>query len=396
MGFAVMPAAEQTPPSRGEELACARAELAAAGIDIAVLSSVANVTYVSGIEVPIPFGAGAELTFAPWLAVISASQAVLISPGAGADAGRLAGAGFSQLGVEGFDGSKPTDPQGSYLAALREALAEAAPNPKTIGVETRSLPFIAGQLLGTDFSGAGVVDAETALAAARRIKTPREIAMLRRTSRLADIAHTTLRELCREAGRTEFEMFTEISRYIFEGAGRDIMLSGELVTGPRAATVLYPNGPRARTTEPGDAALMDLSGRFDGYWFDCTSTHVIGATPTEEQRRYGAASRDACEAAMAALKPGAMAKDAAQAAADAFESYGLPNAHYAGHQIGVTVNELPRLVPYDETPIEVGMVFSAEPGAYEGPGGSFGARSEKMVLVTEQGPEVLSTFAWGF
>ena len=62
----------------------------------------------------------------------------------------------------------------------------------------------------------------------------------------------------------------------------------------------------------------------------------------------------------------------------------------------MTVNELPRLVPFDETEIEVGMVFSVEPGAYEGPGGSFGARSEKMVLVTEQGPDVLSTFAWGF
>ncbi len=41
------------------------------------------------------------------------------------------------------------------------------------------------------------------------------------------------------------------------------------------------------------------------------------------------------------------------------------------------------------------MVFSVEPGAYQGPGLSFGARSEKMVLVTPDGPEVLSTFAWG-
>ena len=83
------------------------------------------------------------------------------------------------------------------------------------------------------------------------------------------------------------------------------------------------------------------------------------------------------------------------AAAAAFAGFGLPMAHYAGHQIGVSVNELPRLVPYDQTPIEAGMVFSVEPGAYQGPGQSFGARSEKMVLVTPTGPEVLSTFAWG-
>ena len=86
--------------------------------------------------------------------------------------------------------------------------------------------------------------------------------------------------------------------------------------------------------------LMDLSGRFDGYWFDCTNTHLIGGVaPTAEQRRYAKASQDACEAAMAALRPGALACDAAAAAEAAFASHGLPMAHYAGHQIGVTVNE---------------------------------------------------------
>ena len=141
---------------------------------------------------------------------------------------------------------------------------------------------------------------------------------------------------------------------------------------------------------------MDLSGRLDGYWFDCTNTHVIGdVEPTPEQQRYAIASQDACEAAMAALKPGALASDAASAAERAFAAHGLPMAHYAGHQIGVTVNELPRLVPYDHSPIEAGMVFSVEPGAYEGPGGSFGARSEKMVLVGADGPEILSRFEWG-
>jgi Xaa-Pro aminopeptidase len=95
------------------------------------------------------------------------------------------------------------------------------------------------------------------------------------------------------------------------------------------------------------------------------------------------------------LRPGNRASDAWNAAEAAFQRYGLTSAHYAGHQIGVAVNEPPRLVSYDHTPITVGMVFAVEPGVYEGPGGSFGARSEKMVLVTEQGPEILSQFEWG-
>jgi Xaa-Pro aminopeptidase len=98
---------------------------------------------------------------------------------------------------------------------------------------------------------------------------------------------------------------------------------------------------------------------------------------------------------MAALRPGARACDAWAAAERAFQSHGLQPAHYAGHQIGVTVNEPPRLVAYDQTVIEVGMVFSVEPGVYQGPDGDFGARAEKMVHVTESGPRILSTFAWG-
>ena len=65
-----------------------------------------------------------------------------------------------------------------------------------------------------------------------------------------------------------------------------------------------------------------------------------------------------------------------------------------GHQIGVTVNEDPRLVPYDHTPIEPGMVFSVEPGVYGGELGT-GARCERVVIVREDGPEILSRVSLG-
>lgn len=385
-------------PANGEELAKARSELAALGVDVAVLSSVANVTYVCGVEVPVPVGAGAELTFAPWLAVIGVRDgaAALVAPTGAVPDG--AASGFEIIGFDTFDSFRSTDPRESYLAALRSALilAGAANGSCVVGIETRSLPFAAAEVISAGVPNATIVDAEAAIRAARAVKTGREIALLRRCAHLADIAHVTLAELCREAGRTEFAMFGEIGARIFAAAGRDIPLSGELVTGPRTTSVHYPNGPRERVTEVGDAALMDLSGRCDGYWFDCTNTHVVGGVePSASQRRHARASQDACEAAMAALRPGGKASDPARAAEAAFARHGLPMAHYAGHQIGVAVNEPPRLVAYDDTRIRAGMVFAVEPGAYEGPGGSFGARSEKMVLVTPSGPEILSTFEWG-
>ncbi len=369
-------------------------ELRRIGADGAVLGSIENVTYVTNVEQPVPVGALAATTVAPWLAVISAKdeRGIVVAPDGVAPGLRENAPGFDVIGFPTFDSFVATDPRARYVEGLTQALTELGldSSTATVAVESEAVPLLAGPLI----SGKQLEAAE-ALRRARWIKTEREIGLLRTAAKLADIGHTTLDQLCEEAGKNEIAMWCEIANQIFMEAGREIPLSGELVTGPRSTVVLYPNGPHNRITEIGDAALMDLSGRHQGYWFDCTNTHIIGRQPTSEEKRYARASQDACEAAMAALKPGAKASDAANAAEAAFAKHGLPMAHYAGHQIGVSVNELPRLVPYDHSVIEPGMVFSVEPGAYQGKDGTFGARSEKMVLVTASGPEILSTFTWG-
>jgi Xaa-Pro aminopeptidase len=157
----------------------------------------------------------------------------------------------------------------------------------------------------------------------------------------------------------------------------------------------YPGGPIDRTIEAGDTVLMDLSVRYRGYWSDVTNTLVAGAAPSDEQLRYFRAAKAAYEAAVDQLCPGRRASDAWTASVEALAEHGFQPSHYAGHQLGTTVNEDPRLVAYDETPIEANMVFAVEPGVYAGPGGATGARTEKNVLVTENGPEVLSQFRWG-
>src|SRR4051812_33897162 len=75
-----------SPVPATEEFARARAALSAAGCDFALLSSLANVTYVTGTEVAIPLGAGAELTYGPWLALVSAREATgwFVVPAGGA------------------------------------------------------------------------------------------------------------------------------------------------------------------------------------------------------------------------------------------------------------------------------------------------------------------------
>jgi Xaa-Pro dipeptidase len=389
----------QTAPIVNEELVRAQNSVAAMGCDFMLLSSIHNVTYVSGFEVPIPVGAGAETAYGPTLALCPTrgDGSWLIASSANA-ANAKAQSRLDQTCVFGtFDSFEPLDSQVSFLETTLTVLKTAGLDhtPATLGIESRTTPYAVIELLARDFPKLHLVNVEAAVARARIIKTPREIGLLRRAAHVGDIGQNALIELTRSAGRNEFEMWAELTEHMFRAVGHDIPVSGELVTGPRTCTVQYPNGPRNRITQAGDAVLMDISQRVDGYWSDVTNTLVVATGPTAHQRKFARASQAAFDAAADNLRVGRRASDAWLAANEAYAKHGMAMPHYMGHQIGVTVNELPRVVPYDDTPIQAGMVFSLEPGAYEGKDGTFGARSEKMVLVTESGPEVISTFEWG-
>ena len=109
-----------------------------------------------------------------------------------------------------------------------------------------------------------------AMQQARLIKTQRESALLRRASHIVDIGHIT-RRIGAGEGRTYLRCGRNQVQNV-SGVGHEIPVTGELVTGPRSCTVAYPNGRVPSYTEPGDAALMDISPRVDCYWSDCTNT----------------------------------------------------------------------------------------------------------------------------
>ena len=391
-----------TGPIENQELARAQAATKAAGCDFVLLSSVHNATYVSGFEVPIPVGAGAETAYGPSLALFGTAESQpgswLIVSAANASNAKTQSRLNAQLTFGTFDSFNPLDSRASFLEQVVAALKSAGlHNAKAaLGIEARTTPYAVFELLAREFPQLKLVDVDEAMTEARLIKTPREIALLRRAAHIGDVGHHALAELCQQAGRTEFEMWAELTSRMYAAVGHEIPISGELVTGPRSCVVLYPNGPHVRTTEAGDAALMDISQRVDGYWSDCTNTHVIGGVePTAHQKKFARASQAAFDAAFENLRPGKLASDVWRAANAAYEKHGIAMPHYMGHQIGAVVNELPRLVPYDHAPIQAGMVFAVEPGAYEGEGGTFGSRHEKNILITETGPELLSDFEWG-
>ena len=384
-----------------EELKKACAALKERDIDFALLSSHENITYVSGFDAPVQIGAGNDFAggFPLQLALINAN----------AESGRLIVADVnsklasdqSKLGeplvFSIFNHFSPLEAVSSYKDCVRDALYDAGlrNSHAKIGIEFETLPSVLLNLFLNEFKNLSVVSAQSAFESARWIKTNREIKLLRRAAGIADVAQEVLLDFAKNFNNnSEFEIWAKVQQRIMEEVSKSVPIVGELVTGPRTS-VVAPGGPIQRKIAIGDTGIMDMGARVDGYWSDCSNVVVFGSEPNKEQKKYFKASKDGFEAAVDMLRPGVCCCDIEMAVCKAFERNAFKITHYSGHQIGTTVNEKPRIVPYDKSIVESGMVFCFEPGVYAGPDGCIGARLEKMVLVTNSGAEILNKFSWG-
>ncbi|HSO93395.1 MAG TPA: M24 family metallopeptidase, partial [Candidatus Dormibacteraeota bacterium] len=145
-----------------------------------------------------------------------------------------------------------------------------------------------------------------------------------------------------------------------------------------------------RVIQRGEMVVIDFGAEAGGYNSDTTRTVVLGE-PNPEQLRLIEAVREAQRASMAMMSPGVAANSIDQKARQvAAELAGTEHAfgHGLGHGIGLMVHERPYLSPTDTTLLQPGMVITNEPGVYIP--GFGGVRLEEMVLITENGHEVIS------
>ena len=148
--------------------------------------------------------------------------------------------------------------------------------------------------------------------------------------------------------------------------------------------------PSREQLTAGGPVLIDLGGTVDGYHSDLSRTAVIGNNVEPEFIEVYECVQAAHAAALAKVRPGALASeiDAAARAVITDAGYGQFFMHRVGHGVGLDVHEPPYLVEGNQTPIEPTMVFSIEPGIYIP--GRFGVRIEDVVTVTTDGVERLN------
>ena len=363
------------------------------GYDMVVLSQPENVLHATGmVTLPNIYAVGFfnwSLPLATFIADLRNDKELLII--ADSVAGDVKKYAFTKevRTFHPYDLSVEMHPANEYEKAVREAVYELGGGAR-IAVEP-SLTMAAQRAIKAVLPDAELIDASEAIFESKAIKAPWEIERMKKAASVVDAAFIKLNELSHSAGREELAMWRDIFGAMVDDAGEHVQISGELVTGPRSFDSSYPGGPAHRVTEAGDVGIMDMSARFDGYWCDCCNVVSFGKK-NDTQRRLFDVIYNAYEYMRKALKPGATAAEVYRASERAYKEAGYECPHYIGHSIGTGLNDLPKIIPCDNRPIEAGMCFSMEPGIYQE---HMGLRIEKMLLVTPEGNEEFNRFSWG-
>ncbi len=357
-------------------LSAVRQTLGAAGLDALVVTCSANIRYLTN-----HIGSAGIL-------VVSPDAAHLLVDTRYYEAVRLL-----QESPGACPGLRMWQVPGSYDEALVACLRELS--HATTGFEAAHLSVARYEWLRAELGAEGArVDlrsTERVVERARLIKGTEEIATLRESAaRLSAVAYSAFDAV--RSGVTERRVAAVIEAALRDQGYERAAFDTIVASGPHAALPHHRAGDRVLAS--GDVVVLDFGGVYDGYCSDLTRTVSVGL-PTEEARRIHAAVHAAQQAAIAAVRPGIDTAAIDAAARDILESRGLGEAfgHGTGHGIGLDVHEEPRLsrrrTDVPTVPIEAGMVFTIEPGAYL-PGWG-GVRIEDDVLVTETGCEVLTS-----
>ncbi len=220
----------------------------------------------------------------------------------------------------------------------------------------------------------------------RSIKDKDEIELITKACQVGDIAFEKVLKKIKLAV-TEKQLAWELENFIKE-QGYDISFRTIVAFGANAA---YPHHLSGQTKlENNQFVLLDFGVIFENYCSDMTRTVFFGKPDNKQKKMYETvlvSQQKAVEFINFSIKSGKkiMVSDVDKISRDYIVSQGFPSIpHSLGHGIGLEGHEHPHISQKSKETLEEGMVFSVEPGIYiEGFGG---VRIEDLFCISKTVP----------
>ncbi|MDE0194335.1 MAG: Xaa-Pro peptidase family protein [bacterium] len=276
------------------------------------------------------------------------------------------------------------------MGEIRDVLADQGLAGTPVGVDMAETSiFLELQAQGFD-----VRDGQQPMMLAREVKSADEVMLLTQACAMVDGVYQHIFEALKP-GIRESQIVALATAYLFD-VGAETVEAVNSIAGERCSP--HPHVFSDRLLRPGDQAYFDIINVFNGYRTCYYRTFAVGRA-SQPQRDAFKQAREWMDAAIDLVRPGTTTDEIARVWPEAHE-YGFENEMEAfglqfGHGVGVGLHERPiisRLNSLTE-PIEIveGMVFALETYAPATDGRS-AARIEEEVVVTAEGPQVITLF----
>jgi Xaa-Pro dipeptidase len=373
---------------RSERLDRFQESMRAHGVAACLLFHPANIRYTTGASMMDVFCAG---TTARYCVVPASGEPVLFEWEMAVPYSSRIVRDVRRAGWWQFTGGRRERLADEAVAGVLDVLREFGAADEPVAVDRVD----ALALLALQRAGIRVLDASPVSDAAREIKTPEEVKLLRINGAIGDAMMADFASAIRP-GMREYELFAVLSDALLRRRG-EVVFTRLLSSGQNT----NPWGSEAHDTlvEEGDLVAVDTDAvGFEGYLIDFSRTFLCGeGRPTREQVEVYRVAHDCLLAMREAIRPGLSYDEFARIASPTVpEKYRHQRYDLMAHGAGLE-DEGPIIYyadqaenPADEYLSEnMALCLECYVGAV---GGSFGVKLEDQVLVTAQGAELLSAF----
>jgi Xaa-Pro aminopeptidase len=295
-------------------------------------------------------------------------------------------------GMIGLRGAVAPD-AGLFTRAAREIaeiLRDEGVADMPIGVDILEPPMLAA----LQDEGILVRDGQQTMLNAREVKSQDEITLLNTACAMVDGAYQLIAEQLKP-GVKESQLVANVTKYLFD-VGAEHVDNINAVSGERCSP--HPHVFSDRLIRPGDQAFFDIIQTFVGYKTCYYRTFTVGSA-TDAQRDAYKKAREWIDASIELMRPGVGTDEVAKVWPKA-EEFGFSSEMECfglqfGHSVGLFLHERPiisRLNSLDH-PVEIkeGMVIALETYCPATDGYS-AARIEEEVVVTAEGPQIITRF----